>query len=69
MYTCGEGTGGRLGLNHCNNVATPLANPYLSQYVVRNVAVHSGGKHALVLTADGKVNLQGLFLLLCVVRM
>lgn len=38
-----------------NNVSVPKANPYLSQYVIKNVAVHSGGKHTLVLTADGEV--------------
>ena len=27
----------------------------LSQYVVKKVAVHSGGKHAMALTVDGKV--------------
>ena len=26
----------------------------LSQYVVKKVAVHSGGKHAMALTVDGK---------------
>ncbi|KAI5642407.1 regulator of chromosome condensation (RCC1) repeat domain-containing protein [Phthorimaea operculella] len=55
LYACGEGTNGRLGLGHSNNVSTPRANPYLSHVLVRKVAVHSGGKHALALTADGKV--------------
>ncbi|KAJ0180993.1 hypothetical protein K1T71_003078 [Dendrolimus kikuchii] len=55
LYTCGEGTNGRLGLGHSNNVSTPRANPYLAHVLVRKVAVHSGGKHALALTADGKV--------------
>ncbi|XP_049884481.1 probable E3 ubiquitin-protein ligase HERC2 isoform X2 [Pectinophora gossypiella] len=55
LYACGEGTNGRLGLGHSNNVSTPRANPYLSHVLVRRVAVHSGGKHALALTADGKV--------------
>jgi len=27
----------------------------LSQYVVKKVAVHSGGKHAMALTVDGRV--------------
>ena len=27
----------------------------LSKYFVKKVAVHSGGRHALALTADGKV--------------
>lgn len=55
LYVCGEGTNGRLGLGHSNNISTPRANPYLSHVLVRRVAVHSGGKHALAVTADGKV--------------
>ncbi|KOB75866.1 Hect E3 ubiquitin ligase, partial [Operophtera brumata] len=54
LYVCGEGTNGRLGLGHSNNISTPRANPYLSHVLVRKVAVHSGGKHAMALTADGK---------------
>ncbi|KAJ8985747.1 hypothetical protein NQ317_014400 [Molorchus minor] len=55
LYACGEGTNGRLGLGHNNNVPTPRPIPFLSQYVVKKVAVHSGGKHAMALTLDGKV--------------
>ncbi|XP_049295397.1 probable E3 ubiquitin-protein ligase HERC2 [Anopheles funestus] len=55
LYACGEGTNGRLGLGHNNNVPTPKQVPILSQYVVKKVAVHSGGKHAMALTLDGKV--------------
>lgn len=55
VYACGEGTNGRLGLGHNCNVSTPRQIPVLSQYVVKKVAVHSGGKHALALTLDGKV--------------
>ncbi|XP_053679051.1 probable E3 ubiquitin-protein ligase HERC2 [Anopheles nili] len=55
LYACGEGTNGRLGLGHNNNVPTPKQVPILSQYVVSKVAVHSGGKHAMALTLDGKV--------------
>ncbi|KAL0895990.1 hypothetical protein ABMA27_011981 [Loxostege sticticalis] len=55
LYACGEGTNGRLGLGHSNNVSTPRANPHLAHTLIRRVAVHSGGKHALALTADGKV--------------
>lgn len=56
MYACGEGTNGRLGLGHCNNVSVPRQVTALSQYVVKKVAVHSGGKHAMALTLDGKVS-------------
>ncbi|XP_046386640.1 E3 ubiquitin-protein ligase HERC2 isoform X3 [Ischnura elegans] len=55
VYSCGEGTNGRLGLGHRSNVATPRQITALNQYVVCKVAVHSGGKHALALTVDGKV--------------
>ncbi|KAK9875133.1 hypothetical protein WA026_005926 [Henosepilachna vigintioctopunctata] len=55
LYACGEGTNGRLGLGHNNNVPYPRPIPFLSQYVIKKVAVHSGGKHALALTLDGKV--------------
>ncbi|KAF5273445.1 hypothetical protein FQA39_LY07462 [Lamprigera yunnana] len=55
LYACGEGTNGRLGLGHNNNVCFPRQIPFLSQYVIKKIAVHSGGKHALSLTLDGKV--------------
>ena len=55
VYACGEGTNGRLGLGHCNNVSLPRQLSALSQYVVKKVAVHSGGKHAMALTVDGRV--------------
>ncbi|CAB0032033.1 unnamed protein product [Trichogramma brassicae] len=55
LYACGEGTNGRLGLGDNNNVNEPKPIPFLSQYVIKKVAVHSGGKHALALTQDGKV--------------
>lgn len=56
VYACGEGTNGRLGLGHNNsNVPTPKLVPVLNRYVVKKVAVHSGGKHAMALTLDGKV--------------
>ncbi|XP_068082847.1 E3 ubiquitin-protein ligase HERC2 [Anabrus simplex] len=55
LYACGEGTNGRLGLGHSNNVSVPRQVTSLSQYVVKKAAVHSGGKHAMALTLDGKV--------------
>ncbi|XP_054721916.1 E3 ubiquitin-protein ligase HERC2-like [Uloborus diversus] len=55
VFACGEGTNGRLGLGHSNNVSVPRQMTSLCHFVVRKVAVHSGGRHALVLTADGKV--------------
>ncbi|XP_033150467.1 LOW QUALITY PROTEIN: probable E3 ubiquitin-protein ligase HERC2 [Drosophila busckii] len=55
VYACGEGTNGRLGLGVSHNVPLPQQLPVLHQYMVKKVAVHSGGKHALALTRDGKV--------------
>ncbi|XP_019845780.2 probable E3 ubiquitin-protein ligase HERC2 [Bactrocera dorsalis] len=55
VYACGEGTNGRLGLGISVNVSVPRQIPVLHQYVVKKVAVHSGGKHAMALTLDGKV--------------
>ncbi|XP_078045783.1 E3 ubiquitin-protein ligase HERC2 [Augochlora pura] len=55
LYACGEGTNGRLGFGDESNVCEPKPIPFLSQYVIRKVAVHSGGKHVLALTKDGKV--------------
>lgn len=70
LYACGEGTNGRLGLGHSNNVSTPRANPYLSHVLVRRVAVHSGGKHALALTADGKVSVDyAMLIFFCIIEL
>ncbi|KAK3907967.1 E3 ubiquitin-protein ligase HERC2 [Frankliniella fusca] len=55
LYACGEGSNGRLGLGHNSNVPSPRQLTALAPYVVRKVAVHSGGKHAMALTQDGKV--------------
>ena len=55
VYACGEGSNGRLGLGHSNNTSSPRQVTALSHHVIRKVAVHSGGRHALALTADGRV--------------
>ncbi|CAH1776574.1 unnamed protein product, partial [Owenia fusiformis] len=56
LYACGEATNGRLGLGiSTGNISVPRQITSLSQYVVKKVAVHSGGRHAMVLTVDGKV--------------
>ena len=56
VYACGEATNGRLGLGlSAGNVSVPEQLTALGQYVVKKVAVHSGGRHALALTVDGKV--------------
>lgn len=56
LYACGEGANGRLGLGHNNNISVPRQLMALAFYVVKKVAVHSGGKHAMALTLDGKVS-------------
>lgn len=55
VYACGDSSSGRLGLgpNVSGNVSVPKAVPGLTG--VKKVAVHSGGRHALALTYDGRV--------------
>ena len=55
VYSCGEGTNGRLGDGCVADVATPKVLTDLSMYVVKKVAVNAGSRHAMALTADGKV--------------
>ncbi|KAL8607282.1 hypothetical protein ACOMHN_047613 [Nucella lapillus] len=56
VFACGEATNGRLGLGmSTGNVFIPRQITSLSQYVIKKVAVHSGGRHAMALTVDGKV--------------
>ena len=44
LYACGEATNGRLGLGiTAGNVPVPRQLTSLSQYVIKKVAVHSGG--------------------------
>lgn len=46
---------GRLGLG--TNVISPVPRQILmlDQYIIKKVAVHSGGKHAMALTLSGRV--------------
>ena len=55
MYACGEGSKGRLGLGHSNNVSVPQLIKGLSQYVIKKVAIHSVGKHCLAINTAGKL--------------
>ncbi|XP_064294379.1 E3 ubiquitin-protein ligase HERC2 isoform X5 [Phalacrocorax carbo] len=56
VYACGEATNGRLGLGiSSGTVPIPRQITALSNYVVKKVAVHSGGRHAMALTVDGKI--------------
>lgn len=55
VYACGEGTSGRLGIGEYTDQSSPRLISELSTYVVRRVATSVGGRHAMALTADGKV--------------
>ncbi|KAJ8028688.1 E3 ubiquitin-protein ligase HERC2 [Holothuria leucospilota] len=59
VYACGEGTNGRLGLGSSANVCVPRQLTSLSQVHVKKIAVHSGGRHAMALTSDGRVYAWG----------
>jgi E3 ubiquitin-protein ligase HERC2 len=54
VYACGEGSKGRLGLGHSNNVSVPQLIKGLSQYVIKKVAIHSVGKHCLAINTAGE---------------
>ncbi|XP_057611964.1 E3 ubiquitin-protein ligase HERC2-like [Chionomys nivalis] len=55
VYSCGEATNGRLGLAMSSGtVPIPRQITALSSYVVKKVAVHSGGRHATALQWMGK---------------
>ena len=55
VYACGEGSSGKLGIGDYSDQPVPRVLSELSTYVVRKVATNSGARHALALTADGKV--------------
>ena len=56
VFACGESTNGRLGLGPSSgNVLMPRQIEVLSQFVVKKVAVHSGGRHAMAITMEGKL--------------
>ncbi|PIK54292.1 putative E3 ubiquitin-protein ligase HERC2 [Apostichopus japonicus] len=59
VFACGEGTNGRLGLGSSANVCVPRQLMSLSQTHVKKIAVHSGGRHAMALTSDGRVYAWG----------
>ena len=58
VYSCGDSSNGRLGIGDMalpQMVTTPRLITSLTNYVIKRVAVCSGGKHCLALTSDGKV--------------
>lgn len=55
LFATGYGAGGRLGIGGMDSVSTPILVESLQHVFVKKVAVNSGGKHCLALTADGEV--------------
>ena len=56
VFACGESTNGRLGLGPISgNVLVPRQIDTVSPFVVKKVAVHSGGRHAMAITIEGKL--------------
>lgn len=55
VYATGYGHGGRLGLGGTETVTSVRLIESLQHVVIKKVAVHSGGKHAMALSMDGDV--------------
>ena len=55
VYATGYGHGGRLGLGGTETVTSVRLIESLQHVVIKKVAVHSGGKHAMALSTDGDV--------------
>ena len=56
VFACGESTCGRLGLGPvCGNVSIPRLVESLCHVLIKKVAVHSGGRHAIALAVNGEI--------------
>ncbi|KAJ8297784.1 hypothetical protein KUTeg_024315 [Tegillarca granosa] len=55
MYATGYGAGGRLGIGGTESVANPTLLESIQHVLIKKVAVNSGGKHCLALSAEGEV--------------
>ena len=56
VYCCGESNCSRLGIGCTEgNISIPRLIDGLSHTVVKKIAVHSGGRHAIALTTTGEV--------------
>lgn len=53
LYATGYGAGGRLGIGGTDSMTSPTLVESLQHVFIKKVAVNSGGKHCLALTADG----------------
>lgn len=55
VYATGYGAGGRLGIGGLDSVTTPTLLESIQHIFIKKVAVNSGGKHCLALSAEGDV--------------
>lgn len=55
MYATGYGAGGRLGVGGSESIACPMLLESIQHVFIRKLAVNSGGKHCLALSAEGEV--------------
>ncbi|VEN50261.1 unnamed protein product [Callosobruchus maculatus] len=55
VYATGYGAGGRLGIGGTDSVLVPTLLESIQQVFIKKVAVNSGGKHCLALSADSDV--------------
>lgn len=55
LYATGYGAGGRLGIGGTDSMTSPTLVESLQHVFIKKVAVNSGGKHCLALSADGDV--------------
>ncbi|KAL5011340.1 hypothetical protein ScPMuIL_009891 [Solemya velum] len=55
VYATGYGAGGRLGIGGTESVPSPTLLESIQHVLVKKVAVNSGGKHCLGLSAEGEV--------------
>lgn len=62
VYATGYGAGGRLGVGGMDSISTPTLVEALQHVFIKKVAVNSGGKHCLALSADGEGNFLFSFL-------
>lgn len=58
LYATGYNAVGRLGIGGTDSMTSPTLVESLQHVFIKKVAVNSGGKHCLALTADG----DGMFL-------
>ncbi|GLH06927.1 Probable E3 ubiquitin-protein ligase HERC2 [Gryllus bimaculatus] len=55
VYATGYGAGGRLGVGGTDSVLSPTLLESIQHVFIKKVAVNSGGKHCLALSAEGEV--------------